>query len=157
MKKHLASVEKFYQFLDESDLKSETALKFKQRFDRNRDTLFTFLRHDGVPWNNNNAEHAIKAFARLRDVLSGTSTKKGIDEYLTLLSVAETCEYQGLDFLGFLRSGEKDVETFARGRRRYRRQKTVEKAPRQPRRESPPTGNGLPVSEKPVDLVGNVS
>jgi len=35
--------------------------------------------------------------ARLRDVISGTSTKKGVDEYLILLSVAETCEYQGLD------------------------------------------------------------
>src|SRR5712691_4015582 len=26
----------------------------------------TFLDHDGVPWNNNNAEHAIKAFVPLR-------------------------------------------------------------------------------------------
>jgi len=86
----------------------------------NRDKLFTFLRYDGVPWNNNNAEHAIKAFARLKDVISGLSTKKGLDEYLTLLSVSETCEYQGLDFLEFLRSGEKDVQTFARGHRRNR-------------------------------------
>jgi len=56
---------------------------------------------DGVPWNNNNAEHAIKAFARLRDVIAGTSTKKGIEEYLTLLSNCQTCEYTGLDFLKF--------------------------------------------------------
>ena len=86
----------------------------------NRDKLFTFLRYDGVPWNNNNAEHAIKAFARLKDVISGLSTKKGLDEYLTLLSASETCEYQGLDFLEFLRSGGKDVQTFARGHRRNR-------------------------------------
>ena len=77
----------------------------------------------GVPWNNNNAEHAIKAFARLRDVMAGASSKKGIDEYLTLLSVAETCEYQGLDFLSFLRSGETDIESFAKGRCRYTRRK----------------------------------
>lgn len=76
----------------------------------------------GVPWNNNNAEHAIKAFANLRRVMAGTSSKKGVDEYLTLLSVAETCEYQGIDFLAFLRSGEKDIETFTRGRRRQARQ-----------------------------------
>jgi len=67
---------------------------------------------------NNNAEHAIKAFARLRDVISGLSTKKGVDEYVTLLSVAETCKYRGIDFLDFLRSGEKDVAMFAPSRRR---------------------------------------
>jgi hypothetical protein len=56
------------------------------------------LNYDGVPWNNNNAEHAIKAFGRLRQVISGTSTKKGVEEYLTLLSVSETCEFSGIDF-----------------------------------------------------------
>ena len=75
-----------------------------QRFEKNLDTLFTFMGYDRVPWNNNNAEHAVKAFARLRDVISGTSSRKGVDEYLTLLSGAETCEYRGLDFLDFLRS-----------------------------------------------------
>ena len=43
--------------------------------------------------------------------------EEGLDEYLTLLSVSETCEYQGLDFLAFLRSVDKDVEVFARRRR----------------------------------------
>ncbi|TAK01196.1 IS66 family transposase, partial [bacterium] len=122
LRKHLVDVDHFYGFLYASDFKSEAASKCKQRFEKNRDKLFTFLCYDGVPWNNNNAEHAIKAFARLRDVISGTSTKKGVDEYLTLLSVAQTCEYQGLDFLDFLRSWEKDVETFARGSRRCSRQ-----------------------------------
>lgn len=123
LRKHIVDVGRFFKFLNVTDFKSETALKCKQRFEKNRDTLFTFLRYDGVPWNNNNAEHAIKAFARLRDVMAGASSKKGIDEYLTLLSVAETCEYQGLDFLDFLRSGEKDIETFARSHRRYTRRK----------------------------------
>ena len=121
LRKHLVDVNRFYGFLDASNFKSEAASKCKQRFEKNRDKLFTFLRYDGVPWNNNNAEHAIKAFARLRDVISGTSTKKGVDEYLTLLSVAQTCEYQGLDFLDFLRSEDKDVETYSRGHHRYRR------------------------------------
>jgi hypothetical protein len=65
-----------------------------------------------VPWNNNNAENAIKAFARLRDVIAGSSTEKGTDEYLTLLSIYQTCKYSGLDFLDFLRSGEKDINRF---------------------------------------------
>ena len=33
----------------------------------------------------------------------------------TLLSVSETCKYRGIDFLDFLRSGERDVATFALG------------------------------------------
>jgi hypothetical protein len=126
LRKHLADVNRFYGFLDASDFKSEAASKCKQRFVKNHDKLFTFLSYDGVPWNNNNAEHAIKAFARLRDVISGTSTKKGVDEYLTLLSVAQTCEYQGLDFLSFLRSEEKDIETYSRGHRRYSNIKRLE-------------------------------
>jgi predicted RecB family nuclease len=109
LKKHLVRVEQFYKNLDHTDYKSEIAIKCKERFDKNRDKLFTFLGYDGVPWNNNNAEHAIKAFARLRDVISGISTEKGIDEYLTLLSICQTCNYSGVDFLDFLRSGEKSL------------------------------------------------
>ena len=32
--------------------------------------------------------------------------EKGIGEYLTLLSICETCKYKGIRFLDFLRSGE---------------------------------------------------
>lgn len=73
---------------------------------------------DEVPWNNNNAEHAVKAFALLRNVIGGTSTEKGIREYLILLSLCETCKCKGLDFLAFLRSGEKDIDAFASKRHR---------------------------------------
>ena len=121
LRKHLASVDRFYKRLIAPDYHSEAAIKCKQRFDKNRDKLFTFLCYDVVPWNNNNAEHAIKAFARLRKVMGGTSTEKGIEEYLTLLTVSETCEYQGLDFLDFLRSGERDIESFANAKRRRSR------------------------------------
>src|SRR6266567_7652461 len=97
------------------------AISYKKRFEKNRDKLFTFLSYDGVPWNNNNAEHAIKAFARLRDVIAGSSTEKGIEEYLTLLSVCQTCKYMGVDFLDFLRSGEKNIHALAESRRGRRR------------------------------------
>lgn len=157
LRKHLVAVDQFYAFLDASDFKSEAATKCQQRFEKNRDKLFTFLRYDGVPWNNNNAEHAIKAFARLRDVISGSSSKKGVDEYLTLLTVAETCEYQELDFLDFLRSREKDVETFARGRRKYNRHKIVGNLPQRPRQESSTSRDDQPVSEKIVNLQDDIS
>ena len=121
LKGHAAGVDQFFRFLGELDVRSDAAIKCKQRFEKNRSKLFTFLQHDGVPWNNNNAEHAVKAFARLRDVIAGSSTKKGVEEYLTLLTVSETCRYQEVDFLDFLRSGETDVEAFVgrhRGNRR---------------------------------------
>jgi predicted RecB family nuclease len=113
LKKHLLAADRFYLEIGKADYQSEAATKCKERFERNRDGLFTFLSHDGVPWHNNNAEHAIKAFARLRDVIAGSSTEKGLEEYLTLLSVWQTCKYMGLDFLDFLRSGEKDIQAFA--------------------------------------------
>ncbi|HTV42303.1 MAG TPA: IS66 family transposase [Candidatus Sulfotelmatobacter sp.] len=121
LKKHLTEVERFYRDIERVDWQSEAAIKCKDRFDRNRDKLFTFLNYDGIPWNNNNAEHAIKAFARIRDVIGGASTEKGHEEYLTLLSVCQTCKYMGVDFLDFLRSGEKDIYAFGDRQRRRRR------------------------------------
>ena len=112
LRKHLCRVDAFYRHLELADYQSEAALKCKERFERNRNTLFTFLKYDGIPWNNNNAEHAVKAFARLRDVITGSSTKKGTDEYLTLLSICQTCKYRGLDFLRFLFAPERRTLIF---------------------------------------------
>lgn len=153
LRKHLVAVDEFYRILDSSDFKSESAQKCQQRFQKNRDKLFTFLHYDGVPWNNNNAEHAIKAFARLRDVIGGSSTRKGIYNYLTLLSVAETCEYQGLDFLDFLRSREKDVEAFSMRRRRYHRKTSDNSPQRESTPGSPSEGGGRPPVDKIIDVV----
>ena len=73
---------------------------------------------DKQAWNNNNAEHAIKAFAGLREVIDGPSTESGIRDYLVLLSICQTCEYRGIDFLKFLRSGEKRIGNYvSKGRR----------------------------------------
>ncbi len=122
LKKHLVSVRRFYRHLSQKDLQSEPARSFKERFMKNRDKLFTFLVHDGVPWNNNNAEHTIKAFASLRRVIDGLTSEKGIREYLVMLSIAETCKYKGVEFLDFLRSGEKDMHAFAESKRRRAKQ-----------------------------------
>jgi len=113
LRKHLVDVARFYKQISKTGFSSTAASKWKDRLEKDRAKLFTFLSHDGVPWNNNNAEHAIKAFARLRRAIEGLSTPKGIEEYLILLSVCQTCKYSGLDFLDFLRSGETDVGTFA--------------------------------------------
>ena len=113
LRKHLVFVDRFYRRLSGKDFQSESARAIKKRFEKNRDKLFTFLVHDGVPWNNNNAEHAVKAFAMLRHSIGGVTTEKGIRDYLVLLSISQTCKYKELDFLDFLRSGEKDINVFA--------------------------------------------
>jgi predicted RecB family nuclease len=121
--KHRIFVDRFYNRLSDEFGTSETTRKIIERLQKNRNTMFTFLDFDDVPWNNNNAEHAIKAFASLRRVFEGTTTEKGLREFLILLSLCETCKYREVDFLDFLRSGSKDVDGFAisRLRRQVRR------------------------------------
>jgi hypothetical protein len=114
LKKHKVGVARFYERLLTHEYKTELARKTQDRFRKNQGKLFTFLDHDNVPWNNNNAEHAIKAFAALRDVIESYSTESGIHDYLILLSVYQTCEYRGIDFLQFLRSGEKRIDDYVR-------------------------------------------
>lgn len=74
--------------------------------------MFTFLDHDGVPWNNNNVEHAIKHFAKYRRLVNGRITESGLKDYLVLLSVYQTCDYKGIRFMDFLLSKEKDIDKF---------------------------------------------
>lgn len=113
LNRHLSSVDKYYKKLSSLKLKSEIANTFMKRLEKNKKGLFTFLQYDGVPWNNNNAEHAVKAFVMLRHIIKGVTNEKGLKEYLILLSVCETCKYKGVDFLAFLRSGAKDIDVFA--------------------------------------------
>ena len=121
LRKHNVFVGRFYRGLDKSNYESEIAIKYQKRFDKNRDKLFTFLNYDDVPWNNNNAEHAIKAFAAIRNVIDGVSTEEGLKEYLTLLSVCETCKNKGVDYLEFLRSEGRDIDAFVASKRRRSR------------------------------------
>jgi len=62
-------------------------------------------------------EHALRAFGWFRGTLGGSSSKASLDRYLTFLSVRQTCKHMGVDFLDFLRSGEKDIHAFAESRR----------------------------------------
>ena len=116
--KHLVAVGRFYRRISGTAFQSESAIKCKERFEKNKDKLFTFLKHDGVPWNNNNAEHAIKAFAMLRHVIKGVTSEKGLRDYLVMLSICETCKYEKVDFLDFLLSGEKDIGAFVKSKSR---------------------------------------
>jgi len=125
LQKHQTNVDRFYRKLAKLDLQSERAEKCKYRFEKNRDKLFTFLSHDAIPWHNNNAEHAVKAFAKLRDVVRGSFTERTVQNDLILLSICQTCKYSGLDFFDFLRAGETDIYAFAKAHGRNRKNHTM--------------------------------
>ena len=87
--------------------RSDAAEALRTRLLKYRDKLFTFLRHDGVPWNNNNAENAIRQFAYYREETPGVLTETGLRAYLMLLSIYQTCRYKGISFLRFLLSRDR--------------------------------------------------
>ena len=91
--------------------RSELVIKYQKRFERYRDSLFTFLEYDLIPWHNNTAERALRHFAVQRKI-SGSFFESGATSYLTLLGIMQTCRFQEKSFLKFLVSGEKDVDTF---------------------------------------------
>jgi predicted RecB family nuclease len=109
LSKHRKEVDQFYCTLLSRKLQSEVSIQYKDRLNRWKGELFTFLNYDGVPWNNNNAEHAVKMFAIHRQTGNGFFTEAGIKRFLILLSIHETCRYRQIDFLDFLRSGQTDL------------------------------------------------
>jgi hypothetical protein len=105
-------VEKFFRDCVDCEGISELTRKYQTRFAKNRNRLFTFLDHDGVPWNNNNAENAIKGFATMRRVIGGSSTEAGLKDSLMLLSVCQTLRNKGCSSLDFLCSGNTSLKQY---------------------------------------------
>jgi hypothetical protein len=112
LRKHKPAVERFFATTSEVEYRSELARHYWGRFLKYRDKLFVFLDHDGVPWNNNNAENAVKLFASRRKFMRTLFTERGIKDYLLLLSLYQTLRYRGVSFWKFLPSGETDLATF---------------------------------------------
>lgn len=112
LRKHKQDVERFFRLVDSTDYPSEAARNYQKRIQKYRSSLFTFLDHDGIPWNNNNAENAIKRFASRRKILGASYVEHGIQDYLLFLSIYQTCRLKGVSFLKFLRSGLLDLDAF---------------------------------------------
>jgi predicted RecB family nuclease len=129
LSKHKADVDRFFDSVAGRDIHSEVAEGYRTRLLKCRDRLFTFLEYDGVPWNNNAAEHAIRSFASYRKNADGLFTEAGLSQYLVLLSLRMTCKYKGVSFLKFLLSGETDIDTFCRSPARRRHHPAVEVHP----------------------------
>src|SRR5262249_15778460 len=80
--KHAREAEKYFESLATRSFHSEAAEALRTRLVKYRDKLFTFLQHDGVPWNNNNAENAVRQFAYYRESTPGCLKEVGLRDYL---------------------------------------------------------------------------
>jgi predicted RecB family nuclease len=110
--KHRNRVERFYrQEIAGRASVRETTARYRKRFERYKDSLFSFIEDDGVPWHNNVAERALRHLAVQRKI-SGAFGEKGAVQYLRLLGIAQTCRFQRKSFLGFLLSKSTDVDEY---------------------------------------------
>ena len=116
---HEPEVKEFAESLAHRSFSSDAAESLRERLLRCWGRLFTFIHHDGVSWNNNYAENAIRYFAYYREKVKGVMTSNGLREYLILLSIFQTCRFRGMSFLRFLLSREVDLVGF-RDRKRPR-------------------------------------
>jgi hypothetical protein len=128
--RHEKDVARFFDPLATQTYRSEDAEALRARLAKYQDKLFTFIKHDGVPWNNNNAENAIRRFGYYREDTAGRLKEPGLKDYLVLLSVCHTCHYKGVSFLRFLLSRERDIDAFCQRPRRRRRSPIIEVYPK---------------------------
>ena len=147
LRKFNKDVDRFYERnIIGREYTSESVRTYQKRFDRYRDSLFTFLTQDGIPWENNMAERAIRQLAVQRKI-SGSFFKRVAPQYLLLLAISQTCRFQGKSFLKFLLSKETDLDSFRRTRP-IRYSYAVGEPKRQP---SGPLCNGREPSNDPTN------
>jgi hypothetical protein len=121
LNKFKKSVDKFYQKrIIDKRYKSDLVCKFQKRFIRYRNSLFTFLEEDSIPWHNNTAERAIRPFAIQRDISKSPFQEFVTRDYLVLLSIRQTCRFQGKSFFKFLYSKKTDLDKFETRKRKRR-------------------------------------
>ena len=130
LRPHAKSVQAFFDTLAERVYESDASKGLQERLLRNRQRLFTFLHHDGVSWNNNLAENAIKRVSDYREDVGRSVKEAGLNEHLVLLSLYQSCRVRNVSFLKFLLSQERDLDAFTAGKCRRRRKPRVETYPK---------------------------
>jgi len=115
-KKYLGKFQKGVEELYEEGItnkryRSDLAVKYQKRFIRYRESLFTFLELDDIPWHNNTAETALRHLT-IQKKISGSFFESLTHDYLVLLGIRQTCRFQGKSFFRFLFSREKDMDKF---------------------------------------------
>ncbi|MDI4238734.1 TM0106 family RecB-like putative nuclease [Bradyrhizobium sp. Arg237L] len=130
LKKHAKDVTEFFDALTEPNCESDASKALQERLCRNRERLFMFLQYDGVSWNNNLAENAIKRISDYREDVGRSIKEAGLAEHLVLLSIYQTCRVRDISFLQFLLSRERDINQFVVQKRRRHRAPRIELYPK---------------------------
>jgi hypothetical protein len=116
LNKHKADADRYLESITTMAYQSKVAAGYQRRLEKYGSRLFTFLSHDGVAWNNNAAENAVKLFAGRRRIIGASFREAKIGDYLLFLSIFCTLRRKGGSLLKFLRSGKTDIDAFV-GRR----------------------------------------
>lgn len=111
LQKHKQLAGRFIRDACRRTFTSDVALGYQKRLMKYGDRLFTFLDYDGVSWNNNCAENAVKHFMKYKRSGDGLFSKRSLEESLVMLSVLQTCKLNGTNFLRFLLSKKTDLAT----------------------------------------------
>jgi len=81
--------------------KEKNCRRLIKRLKRERGMLFTFLEEDGVDWNNNAAERALRSSVVIRKITYGNQSDEGARAHAVLMSVRETCSLRKENFFDY--------------------------------------------------------
>jgi hypothetical protein len=110
LSKYEKAISNFYKAdIDKRAYKSDKCILYQKRFLRYRNSLFTFVRNDGVNWHNNPAENGIRHICVQRKI-SGSFGGERFPEYLRMVAIMQTCKLQNKSFFKFLLSRKKEIE-----------------------------------------------
>jgi transposase len=79
----------------------KNCVRFLKRLRREEGMLFTFLEQDGVGWNNNAAERALRSSVVIRKITYGNQSDEGAHAHAVLMSVKETCVLRKENFFDY--------------------------------------------------------
>jgi transposase len=84
-----------------SSSKEKNCARLLKRLRRERGMLFTFLEEDGIEWNNNAAERALRSSVVIRKITYGSQSDEGAHAHAVLMSIKETCGLRKENFFDY--------------------------------------------------------
>jgi transposase len=84
-----------------SSSKERNCARLLKRLRRERGMLFTFLEEDGIDWNNNAAERALRSSVVIRKITYGNQSDEGAHAHAVLMSIKETCVLRKENFFDY--------------------------------------------------------